>query len=122
MRYGRPVAYTLTFLVLIGFLVYAILDTKHANKVSKSKPPRTEQLQSPPNTPGVKSAPPTPAPSSSETQATAKPQADSPANGSKLANTGPGDTAVLFFTAALAGTAVAYGYQLKTSQKLNLDV
>lgn len=102
--------YVLVFVILIGFLIYAVVSSPH--KTAKTKPtskatPPITSLNAPQasNTSGRAKATPT---GTTSTQ----PVTDLQANqvGKQLANTGPGDTALLFVAISAAGTLL---YELR---------
>lgn len=106
---GQKLLYLVIFIVLVGFLVFAIMSTRDTKKTAKVQAP------SKPN----HSAVDTKAPSGGEDNENGTvTQSSQPASSSstQLANTGPTETVTLFVATAAGGTAAAHLYQRRRTR------
>jgi hypothetical protein len=113
---GRVIAYILTFVVLIGFLVFALIDSKRSVKTTKSQDTTEVQTDRPLELSGGTGA-------EAPTSPTKKPdrQSDAAATPQKptttqLPNSGPGDTLGIFLVTSVLATGVGYVYSLRTAR------
>src|SRR4051812_29885626 len=112
--------YGVVFIILIGFLVFAIVSSRHSkvtpptgvSKLNQSSDDQANNSPSASNTPDQPAAPtPSPSTSTSGTSGAASKSTD------QLATTGPKETVTLFVAAVATGTAVAHLRQRRAMLK-----
>jgi cytoskeletal protein RodZ len=108
---GQKILYFAVFLVLVGFLAFAVLssrDTKKTSTVVKA-PVKVHTV-----TPAASASSQQ---SSSSSSSTATPsQAAAGVNNAQLASTGPTETVTLFVVTVAGGTAAAQLYQRRRAR------
>jgi hypothetical protein len=107
----QTVGYGLVFLVLIGFLIYAIVSTRDSHATPAPGITKIQKGAVPPSL----HLPPSPAagPSTPKTK-TAVSGAQAARVGEQLANVGPGNTLTIFVVISLLGTLLFHYRQTKT--------
>ncbi|MDB5169004.1 MAG: hypothetical protein JWO41_360 [Candidatus Saccharibacteria bacterium] len=100
------------FVVLVGFLVFAVLASRHSKNTPAPGISRIRGSQAGSNTP-TSTTPSNPAPSTPSTSTSSSAAGST----SQLANTGPTQTVTLFIAAVATGTAVAHIHQRRAPVK-----